>query len=312
MNFWKKIRTTKQRIFVAFFIYSSISFLVSVVSFVLFRELEDLERNTFRINNLYYLTLEAIKTGKDFFVYETTNEHFFENGESNVLSEHLTLLINVEKKLTELKKDKKAHKVIQPDELKKLDSLIENYKKTYWDIVGKIKFKGFREYGLLGKMREYAERLEAQRDINKEYIFAVRRYEKDYLLRNDTSYIYKVIAASNLLKRSIDNQENIGQEKKAIYKEWVDRHNNLFLKVVEIDFSLSYKEQSGLTMKLASQIQELDKLIEHINQRANRRHEKVFTTFQTVVVVIVTFSVILTLLLSMAFKFVLDDKQLRE
>ncbi|MCS6832646.1 MAG: hypothetical protein NZ521_03645, partial [Flammeovirgaceae bacterium] len=164
MNFWKKIRTTKQRIFVAFFIYSSVSFLVSVVSFILFRELEDLEQNTFRINNLYHLTLEAIKTGKDFFVYETSNENFFKKGESSILEEHNSLLEKVEKKLSELKKDRKIKKVIFSHELKTLDSLINEYKITYWDIVGKVKFRGFREYGLLGKMREHAERLEVQAD----------------------------------------------------------------------------------------------------------------------------------------------------
>ncbi|MCS6832568.1 MAG: hypothetical protein NZ521_03250, partial [Flammeovirgaceae bacterium] len=145
----------------------------------------------------------------------------------------------------------------------------------------------------------------------KQYIFAVRRYEKDYLLRNDTSYVHKMLEASDLLKKSI-SQSTINQEKKALYKEWIERHNNLFLKVVEIDLILGYKERSGLSMKLARQIDELDKLVYLINHRANYQHNRVFTIFQTVVVVIVTFSVILTLLLSMAFKFVLDDKKLQE
>jgi hypothetical protein len=312
MNFLKKIRTAKQRIFVAFFIYSSISFLVSVVSFVLFRELEDLERTTFKINNLYYLTLEAIKTGQDFFVYEASNTNFYENGRSSILDEHYQILQKVEKRLDELKNNKKTKKVVTKEEVEKLDSLIRTYKETYWSIVGKIKFKGFREYGLLGKMREYAHNLEEQKDINKEYLFAVRRYEKDYLLRNDTAYLYKMMAASNLLRDNIESIKQLSPERKDLYKEWLNRHNMLFLKVVEIDLAIGYKEKSGLSMRLADEVHELDKLMETINARANQRHENIFETFQMVVVVIVTFSVILTLLLSMAFKFVLEDKTLNE
>ncbi|GAB4335080.1 MAG: hypothetical protein OHK0038_12550 [Flammeovirgaceae bacterium] len=285
---------------------------MSVVSFILFRELEDLERTTFKINNLYYLTLEAIKTGQDFFVYEASNTNFYENGRSVILDEHYQILQKVEKKLEELKNNKKTKKIASKEEIERLDSLIRSYKETYWSIVGKIKFKGFREYGLLGKMREYAHNLEEQKDINKEYLFAVRRYEKDYLLRNDTSYLYKMMAASNILRENIEQNKQISTERKDLYKEWINRHNMLFLKVVEIDLVIGYKEKSGLSMKLANEVQQLDKLVESINLRANQRHENIFETFQMVVVIIVTFSVILTLLLSMAFKFVLEDKALNE
>lgn len=303
------LKTGKQRIFVAFFLYSMVSLGVSVVSFSLFRQLEDLERVTEGINQFYVNTLRGIKTGQDFFVHEVTNDEFYQFGRSGILNEHHRLFKDVNEQRKTLLQEKKMIKLVGNEPLKVLDSLIEDYLTTFHGIVIKIKTKGFKQFGLVGQMREYAHKLEDYPLIDRVNLLQIRRLEKDYLLRQDTSYMYRLIDESSELRNHIRNHPAISASDKDDLRYWLSRYDDLFLEIVQLDLEVGQKDRTGLSQQLYLRSQRINEIVRDFNAQATARYKQIFQNFQIVTVVVVTISVILTLLLSLGFKHVISVEE---
>ncbi len=302
------IRTGKQRLFVAFFMYSMVSLLVSVVSFSLFRKLEDLEKATAMINRFYISTLRGIKTGQDFFTHETTNEEFFRLGRSGILNEHYVLFQDVDKQREAMLHEKKVVQMLGAEPLHLLDSLLDDYIKTFHGIVVKIKSRGFRDHGLVGQMRDYAHKLENHRYIDQVNLLQIRRHEKDYIIRQDTAYMYKLVDSANQLRAYIKEHNKISDPEKEDLRFWLTRYETIFLQIVEIDLEVGQKERTGLSMMLKERTERINEIVRDFNEKANERYSEIFENFQLVTVIVVTVSVILTLLLSLGFKHILQDE----
>ena len=98
--------------------------------------------------------------------------------------------------------------------------------------------RGFKDYGAEGAMRGYAHMLQESKIVKEADIYKLRRHEKDFLLRNDTSYVTKF---RNLLASTLRDYPIGGQAYHALLS-----YENRFLELVNFNLKLGIGMDKGL------------------------------------------------------------------
>lgn len=126
------------------------------------------------IQKLNSNSLEIFKVDVDFFGYELNNPELFKSGNSIYLSRHDSLV----SQFRSLHSDA-AH---LGDIDKRILSVFNSYDSAFRVIVNLIKIKGYKGYGLEGKMRGLEKVLEDKKLISELELLRLRDVEQDYLL----------------------------------------------------------------------------------------------------------------------------------
>ncbi|GAA4819684.1 hypothetical protein GCM10023331_00100 [Algivirga pacifica] len=267
--------------------------------------MEDTDRAASTINQLYAYTLNMAHYGEQFLAYETTNEHFFKTGSSDILNQQFSYLKKVKKLSTDIQSSKGKWKHSYQTELVQFDQLIATYERTYTEIIKSIKYKGFMDYGLLGHMKEQINYLEESSYINKEYLLLMQHQEKEYLIRGNKEHLYNTRSYAARIKRELNQNPNISMGEKIRLTEHLRRYNSAFLQVVEEDLKVGYKMNKGLVPRIQQLTKDIGHLVTAINEQAKSKKNDLYDKARVGVVTATTISVILLLILSVSFNIIL-------
>lgn len=132
--------------------------------------------------------------------------------------------------------------------------------------------RGFKDYGIEGKMRDKAHYLEEKSSLDKITLLQFRRHEKDYLLRSDETSIKKFESLFHQTLKE-NNIDVITQ------KVLIDYKNN-FDSLVKLSLQLGVSENQGLYKKI-NQINgfiesSFVQIIAHNKKRINELKETLF------------------------------------
>ncbi len=164
--------------------------------------------NTHRlINQLQVYTLNLIKNDNDFFDSEPTNENYFATHTSTYLNTRDSLLLLLKEGLQLTEKASRQKEYAFLSHLVVIDSLITEYNHRFNRLELLVFQRGFKDSGLEGEMRLHAHALELPEiEISLADVLALRRHEKDFLLRHDVEYIQKFNDACDLLMAQLRQQ----------------------------------------------------------------------------------------------------------
>jgi two-component system, sensor histidine kinase len=165
---------------------------------------------------------------------------------------------------------------------KEIDNLylvVNQFKKT-------ALIRGFKDYGIEGKMRNKAHFLEKNSSLNKITLLQFRRHEKDYMLRSDDTSIKKF---ENLYNSTL-KEKNIDSATKQVI---IDYKNN-FDTLVKLSSKLGVAQNQGLYKKI-NQINgfiesSFVQIISHNKKRINELKETLFyfQLYQTILTALIT------------------------
>lgn len=152
---------------------------------------------------------------------------------------------------------------------------------------------GYREWGLEGQMRKYAHLLEADPRMDQFQLLILRRNEKDYLLRNDTSYI------EEFRQRAQKLQDNLPAEWQTASN--LSAYQQAFFQLVEARKQMGTYETSGLKLRLmesASRIEgQLTIVASDVLKLEKSILESLKITYYLVLITAVLLGLLLTLVL---------------
>ncbi|PIE64907.1 MAG: hypothetical protein CSA26_06125 [Desulfobacterales bacterium] len=126
------------------------------------------------------------------------------------------------------------HKVIL-DRMNIASTQLRTYIDTFVKIVDLSEKHGYKDYGLVGLMRNYAHEIEYQvgnmgdPEVMKT-VLSIRRHEKDYLLRTKRIYSNKLRKSVDTLKRQIEQSRlNRGTKQNIIYlaNQYLEKFDSL-------------------------------------------------------------------------------------
>ena len=294
--------TIKSRLLIGFFFLTINIIFLSTFSYLFLRNAEDLANFTNKIYQLKDQSIQLIKLDKDFLTFELANERFYRENTSDILQQRDTVYLRLKKNFDLLYSEISAYDDNIHYELTKVDSLVSLYNKNFAMMTLKLRERGFKDYGLEGQMRNFAHELEDYHynELPLSDLLLLRRHEKDYFLRNDTTYIIKL----NQLSRKI--LSNLGQNEKRFFKvmELVENYTLTFNQLTMVEQEIGLLSHQGLNGKLnvlnSNISSQFDKLTAITDTNANHILNQATITY--------TITVILSILLSLSLSYFIASR----
>ncbi len=224
--------------------------------------------------------LKLRKHEKDFLSRDVINPEFFKSGESK----YLTGFTKTKAELTSLIQNLKAHHLITQEEiLLEFDSInifVDLYESEFNQVAQRIKEKGFKDWGLIGDMRNSiheVDNLFVKVNVNSKArisLLTLRKHEKDYLLRKDIKYVSKFDSEIDKLVKLINDDNRILSLDKELVQSLVQNYQRSFHLVANEDVIIGLSEKDGLMGQLRNAVHNVepvvDKIIEQVKLYTDR------------------------------------------
>jgi hypothetical protein len=300
-----KLKYPRQRIFVAFLIYTLLSFAVATLSFWLFRRVESINLLADEVHKLHIRIHNLSKLRSDFLLNEPLNEEFYKTGESRFLKEYVVNQAQIINSIGSIKESPQAKKWNMNQNLDSLQSQVKSSTNMMKELARKIRLRGYKNYGLEGSMREYIRHLEVQPNINIVLILQLRRYEKEFINRLDSISLDKWKKNFGKLTEDIVNNEKQILEEKYKYLSYLNAYKNAFNHFVKVNYEIGYRQESGFAAKTNLKDQGILRQIDKLDTYSQKKKDSILTQLRFITVVVVTISVIASMLLSLSFPYIM-------
>ncbi|WP_430814317.1 methyl-accepting chemotaxis protein [Carboxylicivirga sp. RSCT41] len=231
--------------------------------------LQNIKSNNVIENNIYNLEalmLQMRRNEKDFLARAVRNPDFYTKKNSNYA---LRLNANMDNALA-ICEELSNTRFIQKNKMEqKVDSIcvsLNNYHYLFEQIKTHVLLKGFKDYGMVGEMRQAIHDIETtlkQYNDNHLMVFMLtsRRHEKDFLLRHDLKYKGKFLDNAEKFRTAI-NQSNHQSGSKAQLITLLNNYEETFIKVVNKQVNLGLDEKSGLLGELRNEVHKIEPVIQ--------------------------------------------------
>lgn len=249
-----------------------------------------------KLKNISELELKIRKSEKEFLAYEAINPDFFRSGVSIYLEEIENDLNLINAYILDLDEQKTTHELQLTEKLNNTSQLFSKYKVTMDKMSKTLITKGFKDFGLIGDMRDkiHAVEQEVIRQNNETftiYMLTLRRHEKDYLLRKDLKYRKKFTTVCKKFKEQISNSNH---EEYLKLIPLLNEYEDIFNKIIDIDIAIGLNPEKGLHHNILQTVS----LIETNLQELSRTFEyaaknKINKATQYIFILIVFLSIII-------------------
>jgi serine phosphatase RsbU (regulator of sigma subunit) len=257
-------QSIRAKLLFSFFIFLFIAANVVVVDFWFNARKAKIQKvtDTFQTINLNLQRSEKLEYV--FFKDEVINTDFYETGKSQVLAQRKQLIEITKKELKNLKQNA----IVRPLEVvKNIDQLIlkfDEYEKEFEHLVRLIYRRGFKGYGVEGKMREAIHKIESSNTAyDKVKMLMMRRHEKDFIIRKQMQYIDELHDMANLLRKEMVNNVELTQ--------FLEEYENAFDELANLEKAIGFTDKDGLKRELSTISQAIGHQIDSINLKVQQR-----------------------------------------
>ena len=264
-------------------------------TYVSISNISQLQQNKDTVQTFQIKLLEMRKSEKDFMSRENANERFLTTGQS----EHKTKFNMLGGELDSLAQLLLAEKVIEENTKDSLDNLLSAYTSTFNSITDLIREKGFKDWGLVGELREKIHAVEDdQTEYERYFLLMLRRHEKDFFLRNDLKYLSKFESGVDDFKKHL-NQVVINTAKRNELNRKLDEYYSIFNRVVQISETIGLTENDGYHGKLRAAVHDITPFIQRVSKASEVKTERkvrenIIILISILVVILLTGAFILT------------------
>ncbi|WP_417955716.1 response regulator [Flavobacterium sp. ZS1P14] len=228
-----------------------------------------IDRKVDHLNNFNYKSYRIsqdftgnIRNFQTFLLFGYREKDFYIKHNQKDLKLYIDHLKNQRKEIDLIFKESKALNIGTNQSMITLSKEMDHL----YDIVNQFKktalLRGFKDYGIEGKMRDKAHFLEKYSSLNKITLLQFRRHEKDYLLRSDDSSIKKF---ENLYHATL-TAKNIDSATRQVLIEYKINFDAL----VQLSSKLGISQNQGLY----GQINQINGFIENSFVQIIHRNEK--------------------------------------
>jgi len=248
-------------------------------------------------------TLSMRVSEKDFILRDAREATFFETGKSknldnfisdynNALAQHDSLIADnfyidagVEKEVIEIK------------------ALLNNYNTLFLKFIDEQKKRGFKDVGLIGKMRVSIDQIEkvlaeiGESDRLKLNLVLMRRYEIDYNLYRLAKFADKFNNQVNLFINDINKIAKNADQKTAAEKAIHD-YQQTFNDIVAVDKIIGNNEDEGILGEINVEVHKLEPLVEKVLNSLIAYSKQNSAKNQMMLVVIIVFSILSSVFIS--------------
>ncbi len=289
----RRFNSIRQKFFLTFGAFSLCVLFLATLFFINYIREVRLNRLDREVSRLHAESLQLFRMDLSFFNYESLDTNFFLNKATDI------------ERLRGLKQDKirydlnelidNSSDLIIRQQLKNIDSLIQYYGIYVNVLIDKVKSRGFKDFGLEGDMRNYAHNLEetvAGTPLEAE-ILQLRRHEKDYFLRKDSSYITAFNERSKIVLATL--AEDYPQD----VRTTLIRYREAFNELASLENIIGINQNSGRRL-MVNQISDLlDSEFSHLAALTAAKTSTIYDLNRFYFIILVISSLIAAIMFSM-------------
>jgi len=238
------------------------------------------------------------KLEKDFFSDETINPKFYLTGESVYLEKRKLELVKIQSALLHLQKSKNID-IFGQEVGQKVGELRQDfmlYDIKFSELVYMIKERGFKDFGMEGKMRRSIHALESE-NVDLVLLLSLRRHEKDFIIRKDTLYLTKIYQTAAQLEQKIAKEITNPTERKKLQillANYVLSFEDLAKKEAQIGFD----NHKGIKKDLTKISDQIDTRISYINDHILGKAEAIADNMRLGLGLIISLGVMVNFILA--------------
>lgn len=266
----------KNRLLFTFSLFTILIVLLSVNLFLFLNSSQRISNFRYKIENALLDIFKVSKYEQDFFYYEMANPEIFQEITDDYLQQHNQSIKDVKDKLEKLSADEEMNffrnrSLVFSSKFGQMLGELNNYQKSFDEMVRMAKERGFRDEGLIGKMRNYIHLVEADSSlgINLADLYLLRRHEKDYIIRKDTIYVNKLFQLCRKIESDILHLPGIGMQVKVRLMNLLQSYRSTFNNLVAIESLMGLNNPDGKRKIMRQQISRITLLMEDILKDAN-------------------------------------------
>lgn len=258
---------------------------------------------------LINLDVQRLKrTEGDFLKDEIINPNFYNTQQSRYLNEHQQSLAEIRESLYDIQNHAEVNSEEILQKIETVRSKLTSYQHSFHQLQELIIRRGFKDFGLEGRMRYYAHNLEQSVEkykIDLAKYLTIRRIEKDFILRKEWHYTQDILPAIASFAQEIENRIQNLQEKQKLQKMLED-YKNTFLQIANTEKAIGFNNDAGIRSQLTQYSREIEigieKLTTDIASITRNLDTQSISTFVAIIVVAVIlllfFAIFLTQTLS--------------
>ncbi|MEM1407682.1 MAG: HAMP domain-containing sensor histidine kinase [Bacteroidota bacterium] len=286
-----KINSIKNRILIGFLSVILGVLILGVISLIYLNRINSIRTLGEQLNSLQTTSLHLIKADNDFFDIGAIDKLYFTSKESAILNKREKLWAQIQKSLLNFQTERGISTLQK--ELSEIDSTLKRYNKRFQKLTELIYIRGFKDYGMEGKMRVYAHKLEnSELGFSLSDVLSLRRHEKDFFLRNDSNYI-------KLLNRQAQQMLNSLPESRTTYDSAItviQSYVNTFNALVSVQSQIGLNSNEGLRNELNNLTMTLDrqfvKLSSHAEHNFANVSNRIIFLFSSALIIITVLTIL--------------------
>ncbi|MGF1534811.1 MAG: GAF domain-containing protein [Bernardetiaceae bacterium] len=281
------------------FLITTVNILLIISLFIWFnfkaREVRQVTDTLKTIN----LRIERAKNlEKDFYIDDAVNTDFYESGQSQRVDEHRRILKRTTEDLSRLKRSSEVEGLGVGASIDSLILEIELFDHYFDSLVSVISERGFKSYGLEGDLRRALGRvINSGYAVDQKILLSIQRYEKDYILRKDTTTINRIFREVDQMIFQVPTTVTDAYGR-AYVESALEQYKRYFAKLVDADLIIGNQNEAGLRGLLAELSFSIEDRITRIDTRITTNAEQTRTNTIYAVTVLFLLFVILNFWLS--------------
>jgi serine phosphatase RsbU (regulator of sigma subunit) len=227
---------------------------------------------------------------ENFYRQDLIDTVYYFSATSIYIKESISQTISFEKELYYLENKSSSAELQLTNNFTKISKEFESYILLFNHLKDLLQTRGFKNYGIEGKMRTYAHEMEYNQTIPLQQVLQLRRHEKDFIIRQDEKYISNF----NLLVEEISKSEKDN--------DLLFQYASSFNKFAQLEQSIGLKTNTGLTKQINEQADTvyfyLKKTESELENKSTNILHKLQVIFSLVVLCFVLLSVLGSYILS--------------
>jgi PAS domain S-box-containing protein len=263
---------------------------------------EDILTATNYLDSYYLDLIHTWQIQSDFLNYETRNSEFFRTNKSKYLEELKIKEDSLDKKFEHLITICKKNKFEADDLLDLIQQKINEKSVLFDQMVQVIYLRGFKDYGIEGKLRENAHKLETYYNFDLAKVLTLRRHEKDYIIRNDSSYIIKLNNLVDQMLTDVKKNPTKNNTTKLHLANLLANYKTDFNRLVSCDSEIGVRSKSGYMAKIDEKNQEIETLLAQAQNLVSSKKNDLFSYMEMLYlissIVLILIAVLISLYLS--------------
>lgn len=276
----------RQRLLFWFLVFIGSNIGIIALTVLYLDKREDVIRISDLIDEANFQLLHVVDLQQRFFSYDTKSSRYFETGASDYLDRRQAELEGCYETLGRIQTAPNIHRFAMDDVIDEAVGKMKIVEGHFWTLAQNIEERGFKDHKLEGSMRRDAHWLEAATEVPERDVLSLRRHEKDFMIRNEQSYVQKFVQQAAVIRSLISEDSNISEERRSEIVSKLDSYSEKFKRLVDLDTTIGIKDNTGAKRDLDLATEDLQSSFDRLRLVAQERRANLFAELNTVFLII--------------------------